>query len=231
MSLLTIINRAQALLNLPITTTVVTNTGEAQKQLLALCNTAGDVLMRDHDWQALRTEGSFVTTATEVQTNSALPADFDRFINNSFWNRSTTDPLIGPISEERYAAFKAQNVSSVYQNFLIRNGYFVLFPAPSAGQSIYYAYVSNKWCQSSGGTAQAQWAADTDTARIPEHLMILGLVWRFQEAKGLDYSQRYDEYEREKSRVIGRDGARRNLNVGGPTSQNLGRGRVPEGTW
>ena len=45
MSLLTIVNRAQAMLNLPVTTTVYSNTGETQKQLLALCNMAGDVLM------------------------------------------------------------------------------------------------------------------------------------------------------------------------------------------
>jgi hypothetical protein len=47
----------------------------------------------------------------------------------------------------------------------------------------------------------------------------------------LDYSQRYEEYEREKGKIIARDGTRKKLNVTGPTLQGLGRGRIPEGSW
>lgn len=231
MSLLTITNRAQAMLNLPVTPTVYTNTGESQKQLLALCNIAGDVLMREHDWQALVTETSFTTVATEVQSGHTLPTDLDRIISETLWNRTTTDPVYGPLSAQSWQAQKAQVTSTVWSQYRIRGNQFYFMPAPSASQSIYYEYVSNKWCQSSGGTAQAAWAADSDTGRIPEHLLTLSLVWRWLEAKGLDYSQRYDEYEREKSKIIARDGTRRKLNIAGPTLQGLGRGRIPEGTW
>ena len=87
MSLLTIVNRAQAMLNLPVTATVYSSTGETQRQLLALCNMAGDVLMREHDWQALVTEQSFTTVATEQQTGHTLPSDLDRIISETLWNR------------------------------------------------------------------------------------------------------------------------------------------------
>lgn len=231
MTLLTITNRAQAMLNLPVTTTVYTNTGETQKQLLALCNTAGDVLMREHDWQVLLTETSFTTVATEQQTGHTLPTDLDRIVNETLWNRTTTDPVLGPLTSQIWQAQKAQVTSNVWSQYRLRGNSIYMLPAPTAGQSVYYEYVSNKWCQSSGGTAQSAWAADTDTGRLPEHLLILSTVWRFQEAKGLDYTQRYDEYEREKSKIIARDGTRRRGNITGPTPRNFGRGRIPEGSW
>lgn len=231
MSLLTIVNRAQAMLNLPVTTTVYSNTGETQKQLLALCNMAGDVLMREHEWQSLVTEQSFTTVATEQQTGHTLPSDLDRIINETLWNRSTTDPVYGPLTSQSWQAQKAQVTSTVWSQYRLRGNSFWLLPAPAAGQSIYYEYVSSKWCQSAGGVAQSAWAADTDTAKLPEHLLTLGLVWRWLEAKGLDYTQRYDEYEREKAKIVSRDGTRRKLNAVGPTLQGLGRGRIPEGTW
>lgn len=231
MTLLAIINRAQAILNLPITTTVYSNTGDTQRQLLALCNTAGDVLMREHDWQNLVTETSFTTVATEQQTGHTLPTDLDRIINETLWNRTTTDPVYGPITSQAWQAMKATITSSVWSQYRLRGNSFYFYPAPTAGQSIYYEYVSNKWCQSSGGTAQSAWAADTDTAKIPEHLLTLGTVWRWLEAKGLDYTNRYDEYEREKSKIIARDGTRRKVNIAGPTYRAIGIGRIPDGSW
>jgi hypothetical protein len=231
MSLLTIVNRAQAMLNLPVTSTVYSNTGETQRQLLALCNMAGDVLMREHDWQALVTEQSFTTVATEQQTGHTIPSDLDRVISETLWNRSTTDPVFGPLTAQSWQAQKADVVSTVWSQYRIRGNSFWFLPAPAAGQSIYYEYVSNKWCQSAGGTAQSAWAADSDTGRLSEHLLTLALAWRWMEAKGLDYSQRYEEYEREKGKIIARDGTRKKLNVTGPTLQGLGRGRIPEGSW
>lgn len=231
MSFLTIVNRAQAMLNLPVTTTVYSNTGDTQRQLLALSNIAGDVLMRECDWQVLVTETSFTTVATEQQTGHTLPTDLDRIIDETLWNRTTTDPVYGPVSSQVWQAQKAQTTSAVWSHYRLRGNSFYFYPAPTAGQSIYYEYVSNKWCQSSGGAAQSAWAADTDTGRLPEHLLTLGLVWRWLEAKGLDYTNRYDEYEREKSKIIARDGTKRTRAITGPSYRSLGIGRIPEGSW
>lgn len=231
MSLLTIINRVQALVNLPITSTVYTNTGESQKQLLAMCNMAGDILMRDHDWQALVTETSFTTTATEQQTGHTLPTDLERIINETLYNRTTTDPVYGPLSSQSWQAQKAFGTVLTWSQYRLRGNSIWMYPSPSAGQSVYYEYVSNKWCQSSGGTAQSAWAADSDTGRIPEHLLILGTTWRWLESKGLDYSQRFDEYDKERAKAIARDGTRKRHVIYGPTIRNLSQGRVPEGSW
>jgi hypothetical protein len=52
-------------------------------------------------------EQTFVTTATTIQAN-AIPADFDRFIPNSFFNRTTRRPIIGPVTPAAVAGLIAQ---------------------------------------------------------------------------------------------------------------------------
>jgi len=217
--------------NLPVTTTVFTNTGEAQKQLLALCNMTGDVLMKEHDWQVLTTETTFTTVATEEQTSHTLPTDMERIINETLFNRTTTEPVYGPTTARSWQAQKAFGTASTWSQYRLRGNSFWFIPAPVAGQTIYYEYVSSKWCQSSGGTAQTAWATDSDTGRIPEHLLILGLAWRWLESKGLGYGSRFDEYEKEKSKAIARDGTRRRHLINGPSIRGTGQGRIPEGSW
>ena len=216
MTLLSIVNRAQGMLNLPITTTVYANQGDAQKQLVALSNTEGDILAKDHPWQRLTVERTFTTTATEQQTNETLPAAFDRIVNETLWNRSLSQPVYGPLSPRIWQANKGIGTTSIWPSYRLRGNSFYFTPAPTAGQDIYYEYQSNQWCESSGGTGQSAWAADSDVSRLPDLVITLGLVWRWLEAKGFDYSNRYDEYMREKQKAKARDGTRRHLSMVGP---------------
>lgn len=231
MTLLSVINDAQALLNLPVTTTVVTNTGDAQKQLLRLANLEGRTLSRVHPWQNLVTERSFTTTATEAQTNETLPADFGWIIDETLYNRTNTQPVLGPLSPKFWQGQKAYGTSLTWSQYRLRGNSFYFLPAPTAGQSIYYEYVSRYWCESSGGTDQASWAADTDVGRIDEFVMTLGIVWRWNKSKGHAYQDDYEEYEKQKQMAISRDGTRKTLSMAGPGRVGLGGGRVPEGSW
>jgi hypothetical protein len=215
-TLLQIVNRAQGMLNLPITTTVYANQGDAQKQLVALSNTEGDILAKDHPWQRLTVERSFTTTATNQQTNETLPAAFDRVVDETLWNRTTKQPVYGPLSPRIWQGQLGLGISSLYSSYRLRGNSFYFTPVPTAAQNIYYEYQSNQWCETSGGTGQSAWAADTDVSRLPDLVMTLGLVWRWLEAKGFDYSNRHDEYEREKQKAKARDGTRRHLSMVGP---------------
>jgi len=152
MTLLTIVNRVQAMCNLPVTGTVFTNTGESQKQLLALCNMAGDVLAKEHDWQALITESTITTVATEEQTSYTLPTDMERIINETLFNRTTTDIVYGPLSPVSWQAQKASGTTASWSQYRLRGNSFWFYPAPAAGNSVYFEYVSSKWCALSGGT-------------------------------------------------------------------------------
>jgi len=42
--------------------------------------------------------------------------------------------------------------------------------------------------------------------------MVLGLVWRFRKARGFDYAEEFNTFEKEVEQAIMRDGGRRDLN-------------------
>lgn len=231
MSLLTLMNEAQAMLNLPVTSTIYTNTGEAQKQLLRIANQEGRALARSHPWQVLVTERTFTTVATEQQTGETLPADLGWIIDETLYNRTTTERVYGPLSSSQYQQQKALGTSLTWFQYRLRANSFYFLPAPTAGQTVAYEYVSKYWCESSGGTDQEKWAADTDVGRLDEYLMTLGIVWRWNKSKGHAYEEDYNEYERQKLLAIARDGTRQKLNVTGPRKLGFGFGRVPEGSW
>lgn len=231
MTLLTLTNEAQAMLNLPITSTIYSNTGEAQKQLLRIANQEGRALARSHPWQNLLTERTFTTVATEQQTGETLPADLGWIVDETLYNRTTTERVYGPLSSSQYQLQKSLGTSLTWFQYRLRANSFYFLPAPTAGQTVAYEYVSKYWCESSGGTDQEKWAADSDVGKLDEYLMILGIVWRWNKAKGHAYEDDYNEYERQKTLAIARDGTRQTLSVTGPRKLGPGFGRINEGSW
>jgi hypothetical protein len=224
MSLLQIVKDACDELSLPRPTVVIAATDPQVRQLLRLANVEGRSLAKRHNWQVLTSEHTFTTTATEVQlTASALASDFAWIIPETIWNRSTRRMVYGPLSTQEWQQIKGTAISSVDPAFRIRNNTILMTPAPTTGHTIAYEYVSKNWCQSSGGTAQAAWAADTDTGRLDEYLMTLGVVWRFRKAKKLNFSDELATYEREVTDAIIRDGSRPRLSTNSRSNERVPR--------
>jgi hypothetical protein len=214
MSLLQMVKDACDELSLPRPTVVIAATDPQVRQLLQLANVEGRNLAKRHNWQVLTTEHTFTTTATAVQlTASALPTDFGWIIPETMWNRSSKRRVYGPIDNQEWQQVKGNSVNNVDPAFRIRNNTILLTPNPTTGHSIYYEYVSKNWCQSSGGTGQSRWAADTDTGKLDEFIMTLGLVWRFRKAKKLNFTDELAVYEREVTDAILRDGSRPRLST------------------
>lgn len=230
MSLLSLIQSVSLRLALPKPSVVVGSADRQVMQLLDLANEEGDDLASRINWEALVEEKTFVTTATPAQA-SAVPADFDRFIPNSFFNRTTRRPMTGPITSRQWQWIQAQPVySTVYLAFRERTGSFLIAPTPPAGQTIAYEYVSKNWCQSNTNVGQSSWQADTDAGIVDEDLMKLGLRWRFLRAKGLDYSEEMTTYERQVEQAMARDGGSTALTLA-PQPIDPNRVNLPDGSF
>lgn len=232
-TLLEIFQDVCPLLNLSIPTQVINNTADDIRQLLGLANTDGRLLAQEYQWQRLIFETTFLTTATEAQTDvtAALPVDFDRVVDETMWNRDTRQPVIGPLSPLRWQMIKALGGVTTWSQFRQRGNVWQFIPAPPAGNTVAYEYMSKYWCESAGGTAQKKWTADTDLPKVPSLVLVLGLVWRWNKAKGLEYSEDYDTWEKMKANAIGRDGARKRGSIIGRTRSVPADGVVPEGNW
>ena len=207
MSLLTLVQGACARVGVDTPSTVIGNTDAIVKDMLYLARQAAISLSRKTAWKALTSEKTFTTTAASAQTD-AIPADCDWIIYDTMFNRTLNRRVGGPLSAEEWQLLQASMSSVVDPFFRIRGTSLLITPTPGSGNTVAYEYITKNFCQSSGGTAQSAYAADTDTTVLDEELHLLGLVWRFKRAKGLDYSQELADFELEMGQAILREGVR-----------------------
>ncbi len=228
MSLLSIIADATDLLSLPRPTEVATSTDQQVRQLFALANEEGRELAGSFDWQVLREQHTFVTAGTAVQT-SAVPGDWDRFISNSFFNRTTQRTVLGPITPQQWQSIQAQpQLNRVFLAFIQRHGQFLITPVPTPNETIAYEYVTKNWAKSSGGVPQDRFIIDSDESYLDEWLITLGVRWRFLKSKGLEYAQDLQTYNFELSQKQARDGGNTELSTTGSDGYILSP-NVPQG--
>jgi len=211
MSLLTMTRNAANRLGLAQPTSVVNSTDPNAVVLLAMAQEEGKTLARRHEWQVLQTEYTFPTVNGTV--SYALPTDLDRILKETVFNRTSRRRMVGDLTPQQWQETQASLVTMVNPAFRIRGNLFLISPTPSAAETIAYEYMTNKWCQSSGLTAQAEWSADTDTGLLSEDLMTLGIIWRYRMAKGLDYGEQMNTYEMEVAKAIFNDGARTRIDT------------------
>lgn len=148
--------------------------------------------------------------------NYTPPTGVAFFANTTIWDRAKRWMIDGPLDPQEWQVVK----SGLYPTgpryrFRLMSGKLYLDPVPTSVGSVALEYYANTFCQSSGGTAQSLWAADTDTSKVPEELFIYGLKWRFLRAKGLDADSEYTEYRTYLDMEIGRAGMSRDLPMNG----------------
>jgi hypothetical protein len=211
---------------------VIGNSDPIIQQFLNYAQLEGKRLPTRGEWQGLRTPATFTSLASEVQTGM-IPTDFARFINETFWNRSRRRPLQGPVTPQQWQNIQAWTTSPVQDTFTVYGSDIYITPAPPAGQTLAFEYVSSNFCKSAGGTLQSSWLADTDTARIPEEIFSLGIAWRYLEKIGQGRAQQLQaEYETRIKQLLTNDQPRRKISLSEAPEYGLRPGiAVPEGYW
>ena len=230
MSFLTLIQASAKRLGLNNPASAYNSSDVQVVHLVALAQEEGIELARRHPWQSLTKEKTFTCTAAAAQTG-ALASDFDRFVDESFYNRTKKRPVFGPISPQDWQFTQAVVASTLLESFRVRGDSVLITPTPNGTDSYAYEYITTQWCQSSGGTAQSAWASDTDTGVLSEELMTLGVIWRFLRVKGLDFAEAMRTYELQVADKFGRDGGRRRLNFGTRTTHAARAPFIQEGSW
>lgn len=169
---------------------VASTSNQTARRLFRLATASGRSLARRADWQQLRDEFTFTTVATAEQTGATLPADWDRFVVETGYNRTRQRPVAGPLTPQEWQESQARSASlaptdSVY----MRGNAIFITPTPAAGQSIYFEYVSKNWAETSGGVGTDRFAADTDVTLLDEEMSVLDLMWRYNKSRGLPYAE------------------------------------------
>lgn len=192
-------------------------------------------------------QGVGSTSVTFSQSDYPLPADFQRPVDNTFWDRTNFWRMRGPLSPQAWQLYKSSvlgSTPSIWRRFRFRGANWKSGGTGTAGDQVLsidpqplapnadlvYEYVSNGWCQSAGGVLQNSWQADTDTGVLDEYLLQLGLQWRLFQRLGIQYAEQLAEYENEVDKAVAQDGGAPVLRIT-PVPINLMNPNVPEGSW
>lgn len=207
MTLLTIVQDAAVILGLQQPTAVIAATDLATKKLLKFANQGGRELARYHDWQNLIVEQTFTSLATEEQTNALPTTDYGRMVYNAeIWDRTSHLRLTGPTPQRYWATLKAGLTGGLSGYWRIIGNQLRILPVMTAGHTLGFEYISKRWVESSGGTRRETFLDDTDTARVPEDLITLEIIWRWRHSRGFSaYAEDMSTCEREKEKAAAAD--------------------------
>jgi len=237
MTILTIVQNACKRIGIPAPTIVIASTDLQVIQLLALANeegqelSTGDSVALSYDWQALQTEGTFVTTAAESQGPiTTIAPGFKYIIDGTIWDRTRRLPAYGSLDPQTWQNYKAWGITNPFPKYRVRGGLLLLMPIPAAGDSYFFEYQTSSWCTSASGTGQSSWAADTDVGLLDESLMTAGLIWRWKQNKGFDYAEDFRKYQTRVMNAIARDTESAVLDMGRKEDGRTGI-VVPIGSW
>jgi len=217
MALLGMIQKVTARIGISTPTNVIGNSDSQVAQLLALAQEEGEDLRARFQWSALVRNNTFTITlaASQGALNGTVisDGDYDYITDQTMWNRTTSLPIIGPLNSRSYQTLQAFPVTGPYQQWMLRGKNLILDPVPTSADTAAFGYYSTSFCESSGGTAQQAWAADTDEGLLNESLMTLGIRWRWLKAKGLEYAEDFATYERRVTDAMARDGGNETLSL------------------
>ncbi len=130
------------------------------------------------------------------QTEYPLPADWQRQIPQTEWDRTNRWPLMGPQSPQSWQSFKSGIVySGPRQRFRIQQNKVYINPPPPNGLIFSFEYISNGWVESSTGVRKASYTENTDTSIFSDSLLITGLKTQWKAAKGIDATFDISEFK------------------------------------
>lgn len=174
----------------------------------------GQDLVRDHQWTHLQKQYMFATQSG-LDTYE-LPHDFQRFIDQTGWNRTQRMPLMGPLSPQAWQQLQVMTSGGVVDvMYRIVGNELKLYPSPGDNNDVSYEYMSSSWVATGGletPTADAP-VASGDTLWFDRRLLVCGLKLRWKRGKGFDTAAEQDDYDKALARAQGGDGAAPVLNL------------------
>lgn len=181
-------------------------------QLRYLTIAACDELLEAHNWQDLIYTHSITTNGGGTYT---LPTDFQRMVNMTAWNVTTSTELSGASNSAHCNEYVENN--DVTQ-FRIIGSQFKLAHDIS-GQTITFSYISNKYVLD-GGThlPKAEFSLDSDTTIFHARLLINFLKLKFLQVKGLNTASAVEDYNAILRSAIGNDSPSPSVTTRAPAS-------------
>lgn len=166
------------------------------------------------------TGDSVATTLTFAKDTYDFPPDFDRFINQTQWDRTNRWQLLGPdspqIDEWHRSGIVTVGPRRHFRQVGPQPSALRFWPPPAVLDSPFELaseYTSANWAESVLGVGKSSMTADDDISLIDGNAIILGVKWRYFQIKQFDYAPLQQEYIDYCNRRFGQDGGSQILSL------------------
>lgn len=217
--------------NVPAPSVAVLSTDPLIQQMVELLHEEGNELASRYPWQALGLFAAWTAdgTGTEGDLDTLAPGISD-VVNDTFWNLTQRRPLFGPVDPSAWAQMMAQQWAGPWSHYRIVGNTLYTYPYASSGHSLKFEYRTKYWLEHN--SVRVEFAQDdTDSIVLDSNLMVLGLVWRWKQATGLEYAEDFQKYERRCADKMARDGTKPILSMSGNPDGIQPGIIVPTGNW
>lgn len=213
MSILSILEDASAELSLGEVSSVFGGGTEQERHLLRLLKAECKALS-ERDWAVATKEYSFTTGATEKQ-EYGVPSDFKRLLVDTMMNRTQNKRVMCGLTPEEWQSMKSSVSVGVWPYARFIEGFLHFYPAPAAGETVAYEYISRNIFKGADGVYKQDAQYDSDIPIFDEELVTLGVIWRFKQARSMDFEGDYSKYRALLLSLFGRDGEPRVIPLSG----------------
>lgn len=197
MSLLDLCRRVMAETGWPVPSAIASNSDATAQQIFAIANTELRQLSEMFNWPHLEVEYTFPTVAGTYLY--LFPNDFRVLAQQGLFDASQYYRLKGSVSLQewqlrRYGMLGNLGRTAFRLSYPLGAPAVQLSPTPTGVQNFVAVYQTGQYARNAANASIPIFATDTDTSKIPEAYVELGVKWRFRRAKGLDYSAELAEY-------------------------------------
>jgi len=204
MTVLSAVQAAAPAIALDTPSQIYAATSKDMVDMRAVINEVVQQIVDANEWSALQVFHTI--TGDGVTETFTLPSDYDRMAKNSqLWS---SDMPQGPLEQvgslDDWMAAKIQTIDGFYRRWLLRGLQISFYPVIPNLETVQLAYYSRNTVLA-GGSPQDGFTADTDTFRLSERLLTLGIIWLWKSRKGVDYSEEMAGFQEALAREVTRD--------------------------
>jgi hypothetical protein len=208
----------------------VSGVGIPQDCFVTAVNTALDTVTINQPATATGTG----VTLTFNQIIFPPPADFDRQVDRTHWDKSKHWEMLGPSTPQQREWLRSGYISTGPRvRYSYMGGYFMIWPPLGTNESLSYEYVSKYWVLATSPTTLAPtkqaFTVDTDTCIFPDALIRALIKLKYFEVKGFDTTAYYRDYTQQRDLAKANDSGSQTLAMNPrPASILIGWENIPD---
>jgi hypothetical protein len=208
MSLLTVVKDVCAVVGVAVPTTVTAGiaANRTAQEMLALANEMAQRISYDtRDWTLFRKVQTY--TGDGVLPGFPLPADYKRMLltSNVWRSTQTSYPMRFVPDTDEWMNRRARNYYDASGEWTMLGGEMKIAPTLATGTTVYFSYLEKNCIDLTSGGVGDAFMADTDSFRLDERLLKLGMVWQWKANKGTSYAEDMGTYTDALATAMGHD--------------------------